>query len=87
MCTRTGLSQAGSLRSRPTPAGIGLDHLLYQVWARARQSFSGSAKDSSAFRGLRLKSGNTRPRAESPGEMRESSKAQPFQVCGPEGGP
>ena len=69
------MSQAGSLRSRHTPAGTGLDCRLYHVWARARQSFSGSAKGSSDFSGFGFKMGNTRPRAERPGEVRESFKS------------
>ena len=69
------MSQEGSLGSCHTPAGTGLDCRLYHVWARARQSFSGSAKDSSDFSGFGFRMGNTRPRAERPGEVRESFKS------------
>ena len=52
------MSQAGSLGSCHTPAETGLDCRLYHVWARARQSFSGSAKDSSDFSGFGFRMGN-----------------------------
>lgn len=81
------IMQARSLRRHHTPAGVGLAHLLCQVWVRARQSFSGSCKDSFAFRVFILKSGNTGLRAERPGEVQVSSKAPLSQVCSPKGRP
>lgn len=85
MYSHRALTQAGSPRNHHSWEGIDLDQPAMPILTKGQTELSGSLKDSSEFSGFDFKSRNTGSRAERPGEVRLSSKAQSFQVCSPEG--